>query len=152
MKPERDFRGRQRFDPAAVEVIKAKLTRGKVRDRQSTRFRSGEIAAEIFAAFRDGKELREIVIASKQTPEYVFQLRAQYAAMGRDLLLSPRAVEALRDLLDWQGAPDEKSLIGAVSSRLRYQFQQGQRSTLPETNTTKPNGDPNGSSRPADAG
>lgn len=146
----RDFRRRERIDPDEIAVVKAKLERGKVRDRAATRFRSGEIAAEIFQAFRDGKELREIVIETKQTPDYVLLLRQQYANMGRDFLVTPRGIDQLRDLLDWQG-PDEKSLIHAVSARLRYQFQQGQRAALPETTTTQPNGDPHGP-RSSDSG
>jgi hypothetical protein len=145
LRPERDFRHRQRFDPEVVAQVKAKLERGRVRDRQSTHYRSGEVAAAIFEAFRAKQPLREIVISTKQTPDYVLGLRRQYAEMGGDMLLAPRTVDQLRDLLDWQGQ-DETSLIRAVSERLRYQFQQGAASARdtatdnPPTNGVKPHG------------
>jgi hypothetical protein len=72
------------FDRQEVETFAEK----KSQDR--TKSDAGEVAARAFELFRAGKDLREVVIELRQTPERVRQLHREYA-LGSDLLV-PAAI------------------------------------------------------------
>lgn len=119
-----DLFGRLRFDPQKVGEISRRLARPEVKEPRSAKRPDGKTCARMFRMFDERRALRDIVVELEQTPETVLELRRQHADLGRDLLLAPRTVTELRELLAWEG-DTEKSLLAAVSARLRYQYQRG---------------------------
>ena len=122
--PAADFAGRARYDPSEIEKIRAELTRPAAQRRDRARPPSGATCARIFRMFDERAELRRIVVECEQPPEVVLNLRRQHAELGRDFLLTPATVAEVRELLDWHG-DSERSLLVAISGRLRHQFERG---------------------------
>lgn len=136
LKARTDFNGRARFDPIEIERLRKRLQDpGDKTPRR--RAPTGAQCARIFRMFEEGKELRAVVIESEQPPDVIERLRRQWAEMGHDLVLRTREVANLRELLDWHGLTPQ-SLCAAVSDRLRYQFERGQRGAAEKTGR-KPN-------------
>lgn len=129
-----DLKGRRRYDPQVLGKLREENAREVFKHfagRPAAK-PGGEKAAAIFADFKRGVDLREIVIAHQVSPEHVQELRRQYAAMGDDLLVGAVELLELRELLDWQGT-NGRSLVEAVNTRLRYQFQRGRELAAEET-------------------
>jgi protein involved in temperature-dependent protein secretion len=78
LRPEQDERGVWWFDAAEVEELAragtARQRSAGVRGREN----AGASAARVFRLLAEGQGLREIVVATKQTPERVRELYRQW--------------------------------------------------------------------------
>ncbi len=90
--PELDRGGVWRFDRVAVEEF-ARTGGARRRKSRQRRASSGEMAARVFRMLSDGKDIREIVVKCKQSPERV---RVLY----REWLTGLRQGEALRQRIE----------------------------------------------------
>ncbi len=122
--PRSDFNGRARLDPGKVDELRRRMVLTERPRRHRVPPPNGAMCAKIFRMFDERLELRRIVVETEQPPQTIIALRELHADMGRDFLLSSRGLTELRELLDWTG-DTEKSLLGAVSARLRHQFERG---------------------------
>jgi hypothetical protein len=137
----KDFYGALRFDPVPVETLRRRMdAQGKVAERPSSpgrpRTATGRDHARVFRLFGEGRELREIVMECELTTDTVVELRRQYAELGRDLLVSPKGLVELRELLDWTTEPTERNLLAAVAARNRRQFERGMKAAAETDNHT----------------
>jgi hypothetical protein len=123
-----DFWGRRKYDPAGVELLRARMQAGlKVAAKTpAAGGAAGRAQALAFKMFAEGRPSRDVVIETQLAPDTVVELRRKYATMGGDLLVSARQLEELRDLLDWRGQPSDVELVKAVRARLRHAFARGQ--------------------------
>lgn len=123
-----DFFGRRRFDPAGVELLRARMQAGlkHVAKAPAPGSGGGKAQARAFKLFAEGLPSRQIVIETELAPDVVVELRRKYAAMGGDLLISGRHLEELRDVLDWRGSTNEIEFMKALRARLRNAFARGQ--------------------------
>lgn len=137
----KDFFGALRFDPVPVETLRRRLdAQGQVAARPSSpgrpRSATGKDHARVFRLFGEGRPLREIVIETELTTDTVVELRLQYAELGRDLLVSTKGVQELRELLDWSTEANERNLLAAVVARNRKQFERGMQAAAEPDNHT----------------
>jgi hypothetical protein len=123
-----DFWGRRRYDPAGLELLRARMQAGlKVAAKTpAAGGAAGRAQALAFKMFAEGRPSRDVVIETQLAPDTVVELRRKYATMGGDLLVSARQLEELRDLLDWRGQPTDAELLKAIRARLRQAFARGQ--------------------------
>jgi hypothetical protein len=134
----RDFSGRTRYDPAPIELMKARQAAGYKQAVRAPRpgGGAGKAQAAAFRMFAAGQPLREIVISTELAPAVVLDLRRQYASMGGDFLISAPGLEDLRDVLDWRGEATERGLLTAIRARVRRSFEQGQTAAADPPNHT----------------
>lgn len=125
-----DYYGHQRFDPAVVEQVRRRLESGGKNARAAAgtprTAGDGPAHARAFRLFGEGRTPRDVVIECELPVATVAELRRQFAEMGRDLLISARELEELRDVLDWRDDATPAKLIRAISARLRSSFERGQ--------------------------
>jgi hypothetical protein len=123
-----DFWGRRRYDPAGVELLRARMQAGLrvTAKTPAAGGAAGKAQALAFKLFGEGRPAREIVVETGLAPDTVVDLRRKYASMGGDLLITARQLEELRDLLDWRGPANDVELMRAIRVRLRSAFARGQ--------------------------
>jgi hypothetical protein len=123
--PRRSSEGVYLFDPREVEEVRAR----RPRPPESIECREpGELAAETFRLFRDGVDVRDVVIAVRRPPTEIealhtdwermgdmlvisWRIRSQLSRMVRHDLLSPEILEAIED-------DDADTLGGLVSDAI----------------------------------
>lgn len=134
----RDVFGRRRYDPASVEMLRARMRAGfkQAAKAPAAGGAAGKAQALAFKLFAAKKSLRDIVIETELGPAVVQDLRRQYAAMGGDLLISGPVLEDLRDVLDWRGEATEHAMMKALRARIRRAFTQGQTVAAEPSNHT----------------
>lgn len=84
---------------------------------------TGETAAAVFELFEAGKSLPQVVIATKQAPLAVENLRVAYDRMARSMALPADAVSQLRSLIGIEFRAD--TLVKAVQVALSRVFREG---------------------------
>jgi hypothetical protein len=122
-----DFYGRRRYDPAPIELLRARVQAGFTQTAKAPAAggAAGKAQARAFKMFAAGKQQREVVIETELAPAMVLELRRQYAAMGGDLLITAPVLEDVRDVLDWRGEATERGFLWALRARIRRAFAEG---------------------------
>jgi hypothetical protein len=133
-----DFYGRRRYDPAPIELMRARIRAGF---KQATKLpaaggAAGKAQAHAFKLFSEQRLIREVVIETELAPSVVQDLLRQYAEMGKELLITHAALQDVRDVLDWRGEATEKGLVLAIRARLRRAFNDGQNAAADPPNHT----------------
>lgn len=87
--PVQDDRGNWRFDPAELDGLPARRTRGDegrsaAADEARTNARKGRLAARVFCMFARDISLPQIVVATKQPPEVVRALYHEWVTSLHD--------------------------------------------------------------------
>ena len=133
-----DFYGRRRYDPAPIELMRARIRAGLKQAIKAVPAGtgSGRAQALAFKLFSEGRPSREIVIETQLAPGVVLDLRRQYAVMGGDMLIPPDVLEEIRDMLDWRGEASPHAFMKAFRARLRRAFAQGQTAAADPPNHT----------------
>jgi len=128
--PRRDYKGWRKFPLREVEKLTTKNRSAAEVPATSpvptTRIPPGARAAAAFRMFGEGKNPRDVVIALEVTPAEVENLREKYAKFGREVVLTGRDLETVRELIDWHGT-GATDLVRAIDRRLRYQFERGRK-------------------------
>jgi hypothetical protein len=84
----------------------------------------GAAAARVFAVFKKGVPLQDVVIETQQTPARVNALREEYDRMAGGLVLSPEVTAAVRKMFD-ADALSEEALLAAVKAHSEARFHAG---------------------------
>ena len=86
----------------------------------------GEVAARAFELFQEGRQLREVVIALRQTPERIEQLHDQWVdSGGSELVITPVAKRELERLLGpFVGVADVVERVAALVKKAASEGQQ----------------------------
>lgn len=83
--PRRDDEGMYLFDPQEVEALR--LRRPPPPETRACRD-LGELGAEAFKLFRDGVDVRDVVISLQRPPAEIWALYKQWEEMGNAIVLS----------------------------------------------------------------
>ena len=86
----------------------------------------GEVAARAFELFQEGRAIREVVVALRQTPERIEQLREQWEDCGGcELVITPVAQRELERLLGpFVGVADIVERVAELAKKAAGQGQQ----------------------------
>jgi hypothetical protein len=101
--PRRDDTGMYLFDPQEVEAFRARRPPPPETRRCED---SGELGAEAFMLFREGVDVRDVVIALRRPPEEIWALYKQWETMGDAIVLSKEVHEQLSRLARHRLIPD----------------------------------------------
>jgi hypothetical protein len=102
--PRRDDTGMYLFDPAEVEALRSSRP-APPEPRACTE--AGELASEAFKMFRDGVDVRDVVIALKKPPDEIETLYAQWERMGGAVVFSEKVRGQLERLVAHRAIPAE---------------------------------------------
>jgi hypothetical protein len=94
--PRRDDAGTYLFDPQEVEAVRAR--RPPPPEARMCKD-AGEIGAEAFKLFRDGVDVRDVVISLQRPPGEIWALYKQWEEMGNAIVLSDQVLGQLSRLV-----------------------------------------------------
>jgi hypothetical protein len=94
--PARSGDGPYLFDPNEVEQVRANRP---LPPEPRTCADPGELAAEAFKLFREGVDVRDVVIALRRPPGEVAELYASWERMGDSIVISPKLKTHLQHLV-----------------------------------------------------
>jgi hypothetical protein len=80
------------------------------------------VAAKVFALFKKGTALDDVVIETRQSPKTVNTLRAEYNAMVGGMVLSAATVQSLQALVGADGTTSEQALLAAIRAQLEARY------------------------------